>query len=118
MKRILVVDNEPAETRLVKLRLEATGLYEVFTENRGSFAVAAARKFKPDLILLDILMPDLPGSEVATALHEDPALAHIKVIFLTSMLKEGQEQKSGANIAIGKPSSSEELLAVVTQAFA
>lgn len=118
MKRILVVDDEPAVTRLVMLRLGSTGIYEVLVENRGSFAVAAARKFKPDLILLDILMPDLLGSEVAAAIHEDPTLNHIKVVYLTSMLKDGEEQKSGENIIIGKPISTEELLAVVAQALA
>lgn len=118
MKRILVVDDEPAVTRLVTLKLGSTGIYEVFAENRGSFAVAAARKFMPDLILLDILMPDLLGSEVAAEIHEDPTLKHIKVVYLTSMLKEGEEQKSGENIVIGKPISTEELLAVVAQELA
>lgn len=113
MKRILVVDDDAAMTLQVKLKLGSTGLYEVFTENRGSFAVAAVRKFMPDLILLDILMPDLLGSQVAAAVHEDPALTHIKVIYLTAMLREGEEQKSGANMVIGKPISTEELLAVV-----
>jgi CheY-like chemotaxis protein len=118
VKRILIVDNDPAVTRLARLKLESTGIYEVFTENRGSFAPAAARKFKPDMILLDILMPDLLGSEVAAAMQEDPALAHIKVVFLTAMLNEGEEQQSGANIVVGKPISTEELLAIVARTLA
>lgn len=113
VKTILVVDDDPATIELTRRRLESTGAYAVFTESRGSCAVEAARKCKPDLILLDILMPDMLGSEVAAAVHEDPALTHIKVIYLTSMLKAGEEQKSGENVIIGKPVRTEELLAIV-----
>jgi CheY-like chemotaxis protein len=51
-KRILVVDNEPTATRMIKLNLEQTGRYAVRTENLGRRAIAAAREFRPDLILL------------------------------------------------------------------
>lgn len=115
VKTILVVDNDPATVELTRCRLESTGTYAVFSETRGSHAVEAARNCKPDLILLDILMPDMLGSEVAAAVHEDPALTHIKVVYLTSMLKAGEEQKSGKNIIIGKPVWTEELLAIVAQ---
>jgi two-component system response regulator MprA len=104
--------------RLVKLRLDSTGAYAVFTETRGSQALATARKCRPDLILLDILMPDMAGSEVAAAIHEDPALSHIKVVYLTSMLGVGEEQQSGADAVIGKPASTEELVAAIEQALA
>ncbi len=113
VKRILVVDDDPAMTRLTQLRLESTGAYEVFTENRGSHAVAAARECRPDLILLDIMMPDMPGNNVVAALREDPALRHIKVIFLTSMLKKGEEKRSGRDIVVAKPIDADELVAVI-----
>jgi len=63
-KRILVVDDEPAASLFIKGSLEATELYEVRTENQGRKAIEEARKFQPDLILLDVLMPDMLGSEV------------------------------------------------------
>lgn len=115
MKKILIVDDEPQTLQLLKLKLESTHAYEVFAESRGSLAVEAARKCQPDLILLDILMPDLLGSEVAAALRADPLLKHIKVVYITSMLKHDEEQHSGADIIIGKPVSTEELVSVVDQ---
>lgn len=115
MKKILIVDDEPQTLELLKLKLESTHAYEVFTESRGSLAVEAARKCQPDLILLDILMPDLLGSAVAAALHSDPELKHIKVVYITAMLKHDEEQHSGADIIIGKPVSTEELVSVVDQ---
>ena len=103
MKRILVVDDDPAIGRLAKLGLESSGDYGVFTENIGSRAVASARQCRPDLILLDIMMPGMDGSEVAAALHEDPELRHIKIVFLTALLSKGEQTKSGKHSVIGKP---------------
>lgn len=65
-KKILIVDDEEDFTKLIKLNLERTGEYEVEIENGGLRGLAAAREFKPDLILLDILMPDMEGGEVAS----------------------------------------------------
>ncbi|MCM2288871.1 MAG: response regulator [Sulfuritalea sp.] len=113
MKTILVVDDNPAMLDLTRQRLESASAYVVFTEARGSHAVETARHCKPDLILLDILMPGMLGSEVAAALHEDPALTHIKVVYMTSMLKAGDEQKSGNETVIGKPVHTADLLAIV-----
>ena len=118
MKKILIVDDEPKTLELLKQKLESTDAYEVFTESKGSLAVEAARKCQPDLILLDIMMPDLLGSAVAAAVHADPMLKHIKVVYITAMLKADEEQHSGADIIIGKPVSTEELVAVVDQVLA
>ncbi len=76
-KRILVVDDEAALTRMVKMNLERTGNYEVRTENQGAKAVAAAREFMPNLIFLDVMMPDMSGDEVSQQLRDDPVLAGI-----------------------------------------
>jgi CheY-like chemotaxis protein len=115
VNRILIVDDDPVALKLHKLKLESTLAYEVFTESKGELAVEAARKCKPDLVLLDVLMPDLLGSEVAAALRADPLLKHIKVVYLTSMVKRNEEQHSGADPIIGKPVSTKDLLAVVAQ---
>jgi CheY-like chemotaxis protein len=118
MKHILVVDDEPAITRLIKLNLESTGRYTVSTENRGSRAIETARQSQPDLILLDIMMPDMLGSEVAAAVHEDPALNHIKIVFLTAMLKKDEARSSeeiGGQRIIAKPISTDELIQVIEE---
>jgi CheY-like chemotaxis protein len=71
-KRILVVDDEPSVTRTLKLNLEDTLRYKVRTENDATHAVAAAREFHPDLILLDVIMPGLDGCDVSVRIHTDP----------------------------------------------
>jgi len=117
VKKILIVDDDPKTLELLKLKLESTGVYEVFTETKGSLAVEVARKCQPDLVLLDILMPDLLGSAVAALLHSDPDLKHIKVVYITAMLRHDEKKLSGEDIIIGKPVSTEELVAVVGKAL-
>jgi two-component system, OmpR family, response regulator len=106
-KKILIVDDEQAITRLLKLNLENTGAYLVREENEGSKAYAAARDFKPDLILLDVMMPDMDGGEVAAQIQNDPLLKGIPVIFLTAAVKQDELAAHGGKIGgfpyIAKP---------------
>ena len=85
-KRILVVDDEPEFTNVLKLTLESQGYYEVLEENDAEHARAAAREFDPDLVVLDIMMPEMEGNEVAAALKNDPATRDVPVIFLTALV--------------------------------
>ena len=121
-KRILVVDDEVALTRMVKLNLEQTGNYEVRTENQGSMAIAAAREFKPDLIMLDVMMPDMTGDEVAAQLKEDPELEHIKYIFMTAIVTKDETGATGStiggNVFLAKPVKTDELVAAIEKALA
>ena len=121
-KRILVVDDEVALTRMVKLNLERTGDYEVRTENKGAMAVPAAREFKPDLILLDVMMPDMTGDEVAAQLKEDHSLADIKFIFVTAIVTKSETAQSGSNIGgnvfLAKPVKAQELIDTIEQVLA
>ena len=116
-KRILVVDDEPALTRMVKLNLERTGNYEVRTENQGSMAVQAAREFKPDLIFLDVMMPDMSGDEVSAQLREDEQLSNIKYIFMTAIVTKDETEAMGSNIGgnefLAKPVKTDELIATI-----
>jgi two-component system OmpR family response regulator len=105
--KILIVDDEATITRLLKLNLEATGDYEVRAENEGLKTLAAAREFKPDLILLDVMMPDIDGGEVAAQLQSDRLLKNIPIIFLTAAVKKEELTASGGVIGgfpyIAKP---------------
>ena len=116
-KRILVVDDEVALTRLTKLNLERTGNYEVRTENMGSMAIPAAKEFKPDLIFLDVMMPDMSGDEVAALLKEDPMLSSIPFIFMTAIVTREETQSIetdiGGNLFLAKPVKTEELIATI-----
>jgi CheY-like chemotaxis protein len=87
-KRILLVDDEKSFTTLLKLNLEETGNYEVRVENWPEDAVGAAREFKPNLVLLDIIMPRLPGGNVATLIDDDPELKGTPIVFLTAAVRK------------------------------
>ena len=97
MKKILVVDDDRVTTLLLGKRLEETGRFEVQTENSGADALVAAKEFRPDLILLDVMMPGLDGNEVAARLKESPETSGIPVVFLTSIV---QQQEIGAATAL------------------
>ncbi len=97
-KRILLIDDEVAFTHLLKLNLETTGAYEVRVENWGLDGVAAVREFKPDLVLLDIVMPDIDGREVAAQIKADEILKHTPIVFFTATVLRGEVDTEGGAI--------------------
>lgn len=113
-RKLLVVDDEVSLTRILKLNLEETGKYEVRTENRGSNTLNAALEFRPDLILLDIMMPDVIGSEVAEELLAEKELKDIKIIFLTALVSKQEAETADGKIAgrsfVAKPVKIDELI--------
>ncbi len=109
-KKILVIDDEPSFTRVLKLYLEKTGTYEVRDENRGKMALAAAKQFKPDLILLDIVMPDMDGGEVASNIIADEALKDTPIVFLTAAVAKDEEGTISGRPFIAKPVNAEEVV--------
>lgn len=112
---ILVVDDEPDLTDIINTFLEGAG-YHVHTENSSVKALEKARSLKPDLILLDILMPVMDGYQLCQELKKDKATADIPVVFLTGKDPSEDNQrsfKSGADLFIKKPFSCESLLEIV-----
>ncbi len=77
--------------------LEKTGKFIVRTENKGVNTLNAARAFKPDLILLDVVMPDMGGEDIAAKIKEDEELSDIKVVFLTGLLTKDETSNTGKN---------------------
>ena len=96
-RRILIVDDDPDSTHLVKILLEKTGNYVVLEENDADQAHQSARNFRPDAILLDIMMPKTDGGEVAAQIEADPELRNTPIIFLTALVTE-PETKAGLRI--------------------
>jgi CheY-like chemotaxis protein len=92
-KRILIVDDEVGAARLLKASLEQTNHYEVRAENWPEDAVGTAREFKPDLVLLDIIMPRLPGGNVAAAFAADPQLSSVPIVFFTAAVRRHQVEE-------------------------
>jgi len=113
-KRILIVDDEPGFTELVKFNLEATGQYQVLVENNSSVAVQAALDYLPDLILLDVIMPEPEGPDVLFQLRNHDRLKKIPVIFLTATVRraEAEDQEAGETgyVFLAKPSTVQELI--------
>ena|SRR5437870_12035401 len=100
--RILLVDDEPAFTRVMRSYLEDTGRFEVRMENDPTRVVAAAREFRPDLILLDVIMPDMDGGEVAAKLKSDPTQKDVRIVFLTAIVSKEDVSRHGTVIG-GRP---------------
>lgn len=112
--RILLIDDEPSFTRMLKLNLERTGAYKVLCENTGAFGLTAARDFLPDMIFLDVIMPDVDGGEVAAQIHADAKLKETPIVFLTAgVSKETTRAKGpviGGRTFLAKPVSVEEVI--------
>ncbi len=118
-KRIMLVDDEAIITRMLKLYLEGTGAYEVVTENEGTKAVQTARKFRPHLILLDIMMPDIDGPEVAALIRDDDVLNATPIIFLTALVKKDEIDSGGGTIGgypfLAKPIEPEKVVECIEE---
>lgn len=100
--RVLIVDDEPGFTRLLKLNFHHTGRYMAEVVNDATEAVHAAERFSPDVVLLDVMMPGLDGSEVADRLHAMPRFHNLPIVFLTAAVKK-QEVASRGGMCGGIP---------------
>ncbi|MGD0059293.1 MAG: response regulator [Verrucomicrobiia bacterium] len=92
---ILAVDDDIQATRMIKWTLERTGRYQVREVNDSTRVLEAARKFKPELILLDICMPCAEGVEVAFLIRADEEFQGTPVVFLTSLVSEQEAVGDG-----------------------
>ena len=88
--RILMIDNSSDFTYSGKLALERTGRYAVWEENEPAKAHQTAQRVKPDLILLDIAMPETDGGEVAARIESDPILHRVPIVFLTALVTKAE----------------------------
>jgi CheY-like chemotaxis protein len=109
--RILLVDDEPSFTRLLKINLEQIGPYEVRVVNAPENVLHTARQFAPELILLDLVMPHLDGTEVAAQLQADPQLRRVPLLFLTAAPPRNSTSKLPPFPVLAKPASIEAVVA-------
>jgi len=120
-RRILIVDNDRDSTHLVKILLEKTGRYSVLEENDATKAHLSARNFRPDLILLDVVMPETDGGEVAAQIEADPDLQRTPIIFLTALVTKA-EASAGLRIQghrfLAKPVNIPELITGIEENLA
>ncbi len=93
--RILIVDDQPAVSRVTRIRLERTGGFLVREVNRATDALIIAREFRPDLILMDVDMPDLNGGELVVCFRKCPEFVNLPIVFLTSMVSPNEGGETG-----------------------
>jgi len=106
MKRVLIIDDEPALARLLSLALQ--GRYDVRVANSGKSGLAAAREFQPDIVLLDIVLPDMTGGDVCSALGNTP------VVFLTALFNSSRS--IAGRPVLAKPVKLDALVAAIEAA--
>jgi len=119
VKKILIADDEPDILEIIQYNLRSEG-YEVATAKNGNEAIDLAKKFNPDLIILDIMMPGKNGIEVCKILRMQPAFNDTLIIFLTALSDELTEVKgleTGADDFITKPVSPKVLVSKVNALF-
>jgi len=107
-KKILIVDDEMDALSILEKELTARG-YSVITTDNGNNALDLAKSEHPDLVILDIWMPDMDGSEVAARLKQNFTTKDIPVIFLTCLFQKREDEEQGrvvaGNVLIAKPYS-------------
>ena len=119
-KRIMIVDDEEHFLRITKLNLEKTGRFEVMTLSRAENIIAELHKYRPDVILLDMLMPKLGGIEACDMLNKDPIGKGIPIIILSALDKEKDRlkaYKSGVVDYLVKPIEKNDLINKIDKAL-
>jgi len=118
-KKVLVVDDEKSFTNLLHLNLEQTGNYDVQVVNWSEDALATARAFKPDIMLLDIIMPRMPGGNVVAQFEADPEMKDLPIVFFTAAVQRSRLEEMDGIISgrpcLAKPASLEEIVAMIEQ---
>ncbi|MBA7692565.1 Alkaline phosphatase synthesis transcriptional regulatory protein PhoP [subsurface metagenome] len=120
MKKILIADDHPQAVELVRVTLEG-GDYKIVNTSNGEETLKKARLEKPDLILLDVVMPKIDGFEVCRKLKKDPQTQEIPILMLTAKAQQVDKEKGkqvGARDYITKPFSPSALLVKIEEVLA
>ncbi|MCL6618632.1 response regulator [Thermomonas hydrothermalis] len=117
MARILIVDDSPSQLMSIRRIVEKLG-HEALTAEDGAAGVEAAKRELPDLILMDVVMPNLNGFQATRSITRDPATKHIPVILVTTKDQDTDRVwglRQGAKAYITKPFSESELACMIAQ---
>jgi two-component system response regulator RpaA len=112
-RRILVVDDDPAVVELITDVLTGDGRFETKSVNNGFQAGMLANEYHPELIILDVMLPDINGKEVCELIKHNPTMSDIKIICISGMIEEDKIEelrKAGADDFMHKPLDIDELL--------
>jgi DNA-binding response OmpR family regulator len=119
-KRILIVDDEPNIVISLEFLMMREG-HEVHVARDGEAGLVAVRDHRPDLVVLDVMMPKLDGFAVLESIRSDPELTHTRVLMLTAKGREAEREKGltlGADAYMPKPFSTRELVDKVKELLA
>jgi len=111
--KILIIDDDPKLSELLAVILNRVGGYDVQQENRPFAAIATARNYLPNLVLLDVDMPGKDGGIVSAEMNADPILSEIPIIFVTSLVGRNEAGMRNGKRYISKPVDPNLLLEVV-----
>ncbi|MFH1458843.1 MAG: response regulator [Candidatus Omnitrophota bacterium] len=118
--KVLIIDDEENLCSFLKKNLELIGKFKVFTANNGQAGIALAKSEKPDIIILDIMMPQMAGPEVADILKARPETKNIPIVFLTAIITKEEigineiRQIGGCNY-IAKPVETDKLIECINE---
>lgn len=116
-KKVLLVDDEKSFTNLLQINLEQTGRYDVCVVNCPEDALSTAQKFKPDIVLLDIIMPRMPGGNVVAEFEADSGLKDTPIVFLTAAVRRTRVEEMDGMVAgkpcLTKPATTEEIVTMI-----
>ncbi len=118
-RNLVLVDDEASLTRMLRLHLEDTGKYIVHEINDGKIALGAIKEIKPDVVLLDLMMPNTNGEDIAIELLQDPFTSNIKIIFLSakSLYIDGDNKQLKSINLLTKPIKIDSLLNALDDAL-
>ena len=116
--KVLVIDDEADFCYFVKKNLMRDGMFDVIIATNGQEGIKLAKNEEPDIILLDLFMPDMPGEDVADALKENTVTADIPILFVTALatnddVVDSKENKIGNNYILPKPIRTKKLIETI-----
>ena len=118
-RKVLIVDDEPNIVTALEFLLKRSG-YEVRLATNGAEALEQVEIYRPDVVLMDVMMPIKSGFEVCQRMRERPELAQIKIVMLSAKGSEAEVSKGlslGADLYITKPFSTQELVSTINRLF-
>lgn len=118
--KVLVIDDEADFCFFVNKNLVQEGTFDVTIATNGKDGIELAKNELPDIILLDLVMPDMPGEDVAAALKEHPATANIPILFITALASKNdivdrEDNKIGNNYILPKPVRTKKLIETIVK---
>ena len=116
--KVLIIDDEVDFCYFVKKNLMKDELFDVIIATNGQDGIELAKNEEPDIILLDLFMPDMPGEDVAAALKENTVTADIPILFVTALatnddIVDSEENKIGNNYILPKPIRTKKLIETI-----